>query len=398
MAEPTKIRALNTLDAIRHTFLPHHPFKALWALVAISSALIRLPIWSLLWLFPRFRQSPHWTFRQALGVRLLRLLLFHSSLTEVKTPISLSPGSEKARFVVIDPNDKKLSGVFTGVLEADKSVKPLKVGATWFPEAPTPQGDKEGDTVLHFHGGAFVLGDGRTQDAGFAAKTFLDKKGAGVSRVLTPQYRLSSNPGCRFPAALQDAVASYAYLVIGLGIRTSKIVVSGDSAGGNLVIALLRYLAEHGEQVGLGSPGAAWLWSPWVNPGAARDTRAMTENPRYGTDYLTPGFGYWGAWSYAPDQPKCCVEISDPYIKALGNPFKTSTAVWVQTGSDEVLFEDDVRFAEEMTSAGNTVETDIVENSPHDIILIGHLLGWKEEARLAARRAGEFLRRERFVG
>lgn len=103
-----------------------------------------------------------------------------------------------------------------------------------------------------------VINTGRTADSGFPASVVL--KETGVTHVLMPQYRLVCNPGCRFPAALQDVVTSYHYLTHELGVPANKVIVSGDSAGGNLAIALLRYLAEYGEKVGLEAPKAAWLW------------------------------------------------------------------------------------------------------------------------------------------
>ena len=75
-----------------------------------------------------------------------------------------------------------------------------------------------------------------------------------------PQYRLSIDDSTRFPAGLQDVVTSYCYLTQELGVPASKIVLSGDSAGANLVLAFVKYLAEYGSQVPLDNPRAAWLW------------------------------------------------------------------------------------------------------------------------------------------
>lgn len=55
-------------------------------------------------------------------------------------------------------------------------------------------------------------------------------------------------------------MSSYKYLTHELGVPANKIVFSGDSAGANLALALMRYLAEYGEKIGLEAPKAAWLW------------------------------------------------------------------------------------------------------------------------------------------
>jgi len=83
-------------------------------------------------------------------------------------------------------------------------------------------------------------------------------KETGASHVFMPQYRLSCNADCQFPAALQDAVTAYYYLTKVMQISSSRIILSGDSAGGNLVLSLLRYMADGGGE--LGTPRAAWLW------------------------------------------------------------------------------------------------------------------------------------------
>lgn len=59
-------------------------------------------------------------------------------------------------------------------------------------------------------------------------------------------YRLASNPKARFPAQLQDAISSLQYL-LDQGVNPRQIVLSGDSAGANILISLLRYMAGHPE-------------------------------------------------------------------------------------------------------------------------------------------------------
>lgn len=75
---------------------------------------------------------------------------------------------------------------------------------------------------------------------------------------------LSVEDDAFFPVALQDAVTAYAYVLNTLNVRPENVVISGDSAGGNLALALLPYMHEEGELV-LPHPRAALLWSPWVD-------------------------------------------------------------------------------------------------------------------------------------
>jgi len=301
----------------------------------------------------------------------------------------LNPGAEKDRFVPIEPAHSRY---YKGPLE-DKEIKPEKIGVTWTPKLMS-KGERlnpDLDVVLHFHGGAYVIGNGRDEDTGFLAKTFL--KHGKVTHVVTPQYRLSSNPGGRFPAAFQDAVTAYSYLIHTLQVPADRITLSGDSAGGNLALALLRYIAEYGKEVDLPWPGCIWLWSPWVDVGAGHDAANISQSPNEPTDYLGGGFGKWGADSFAPTGK---VDPANPYLTPLGNTFASRTPIWIQTGDAEVLFDDDVEIADQFKKiSGNKVELEIKKGMPHDIILVGHILGFSKEAGEAAKKAGEFLRRER---
>ena len=71
-----------------------------------------------------------------------------------------------------------------------------------------------------------------------------------------------------FPAALIDTLAGYLYLVK-LGFSEEDIIVVGDSAGGNLVLALTRYLLSNKEQQPKlpNVPGALVLLSPFPDVG-----------------------------------------------------------------------------------------------------------------------------------
>jgi monoterpene epsilon-lactone hydrolase len=124
----------------------------------------------------------------------------------------------------------------------------------------TPPGDPV-RTLLHLHGGGYFAGSAfgyRHLGAAIALAT--------GSRVLVPEYRLApENP---FPAALEDALRAYTWLLDG-GTPPSEIVVSGDSSGCGLAMSLRLSLRE--EELPL--PSAALLLCPWV------DLQARTAQP-----------------------------------------------------------------------------------------------------------------------
>ena len=86
-----------------------------------------------------------------------------------------------------------------------------------------------------------------------------------VARAFSLEYRLASNLPFAianpFPAFLLDAISGYYYLVHTLGFAPSNIIVVGDSAGGNLAIALVRYLTL-AQLPAVPAPGALVLPSP----------------------------------------------------------------------------------------------------------------------------------------
>ncbi|MGS0754470.1 alpha/beta hydrolase fold domain-containing protein [Roseateles sp. GG27B] len=106
----------------------------------------------------------------------------------------------------------------------------------------------EAVTLLYLHGGGFVDCSARTHrplTAAFALQGL---------RVFAPDYRLA--PEHPFPAAPQDAQA--VYRALRAAATHSRIVVAGDSAGGNLALGLLLALRDSGEAL----PAAAALFSP----------------------------------------------------------------------------------------------------------------------------------------
>jgi acetyl esterase/lipase len=374
---------------------------------------MRLPLWLLKYSTPLGRQHKQWSFRQAFSIRLFFSAVYHIANVQLKTALPLTPGKEKERFIVIDAAASKY---YKGPLAPTSTVKPIQIGGSWYPAPLTPSSETSSLTVvLHLHGGAFVLGDGRTQASGYFVSKML--KHGGATHVFCPQYRLSTLPPSAtsnpFPAALQDSVTSYLYLINELKISPKNIILSGDSAGANLAIALLRYISEYGADLDLPAPSAAWLWSPWVQPTESVDPKNLTQNPHYGSDYLSYSFTEWGAYSYAGknvgDAEAAVAFLSSPYISHKDHPFRTETPIWLTTGGAEVrshssfmltivnnqqvLYFDDVKWAGMMRDViGNRIELDVEETAPHDVCLIGAQLGFDKEATACAKRAGEWAR------
>jgi epsilon-lactone hydrolase len=108
-------------------------------------------------------------------------------------------------------------------------------------------------TILHFHGGGFVIGSPRAYRA---MGSVLSSQ--CVARLVIPDYRLA--PEHHATAPIEDALAVYRAL-LAEGTDPARVVISGDSAGGGLALSLLIALRDAGEPL----PACCVVMSPWAD-------------------------------------------------------------------------------------------------------------------------------------
>ena len=181
--------------------------------------------------------------------------------------------------------------------------------------------------ILHMHGGGFSLGSA-AGSVGFVSD--LARK-AGMSAI-TVDYRLA--PEHPYPAALQDVAAVYQAL---LQRETSgaQIVVSGESAGGNLALELLIA----GKQRGMEMPAAMVLFSPMTDltvTGDSYTTKADADPNITAAAIRTRANDYLNGTGTDPADPL----VSPIFADLTGLP-----PLLVQAGSHEVLLDDATRLA-----------------------------------------------------
>ena len=386
--------------------ISRQPFKAVFVLFALALNAAKLPWWLLYFLPRSLRQHASYSWGQAVRVEILRNYLRVSTAIRVHFPLKLVPGAgvkDPSRFVRIDPSTATTTAPegtrYTGVVISSK-IRPTAVFGIWYPAAPSAATLEQlripgpaPPLILHFHGGAFAVGDPRPEYSGFIGGLLSSK----IGPTLCASYRLASNPGGAFPAALQDAISAYAYVLTELRIPAHRVVISGDSAGANLAIALLRYIAQYPE-AGLQAPGAALLFSPWVDVSAALDQKSIPSSPYAGTDYLTANFAHWGASSIQPDGHLSGSTTSDetavdgPWISPRAHAFRAATPIWVQAGGLEVLSYDIAAFVQGMQKIdGNSVDLFIEPVANHDVVLVAPVLGFERAADHIADEASKWL-------
>ena len=198
---------------------------------------------------------------------------------------------------------------------------------------PAGSGAHQADRVIvHFHGGGYVLGSPRTTrpiTAGLARHTGLP--------VLVPDYRLA--PEDPFPAAIDDAVAVYCWLTE-QGFEPRRVVLSGDSAGGGIAVALLVALRDRGLPLPAGAIGISpfvdlTLSSPSIDANEGKD-------PQVTRPFLLAAAGHY----LSEADPK--TPLASPVFADLGG----LPPLILQVGGDELLLDDSLRLAEAAEAAG----------------------------------------------
>ena len=166
-------------------------------------------------------------------------------------------------------------------------------------------------------------------------------------------------------------------------------VLSGDSAGGHLVLGLLKYISS--QKSALGVPRAVLVWSGAVDYLALSDEGVVDGSARFGSDYIPGKFAAWGARRLVEG-----VDLGDEsvvgYLRLLGSPFETKVPLWICVGEVEVLAEGALEFGWQMRGVeGNVVGVKVLKDTPHDVMLMGNMLGFEREAEEGARAAKAFV-------
>ncbi|MEM1434294.1 MAG: alpha/beta hydrolase [Pseudomonadota bacterium] len=199
--------------------------------------------------------------------------------------------------------------------------------------------------ILYFHGGGYVLGSLDSH-----AELMARVASACRAPVLGLDYRLA--PEHPYPAAVDDAVASYERL-LDQGIAPEAIVLAGDSAGGGLVLACLLALKQAGKPL----PAGAILFSPWTDltaSGASTDNRAAVD-PMVSAALLAPMAAHYAG----------ATDAGTPLISPLFGELNDLPPLLIQVGDHEILLDDSTRLAQRAEAADVDVTLEIYPGAFH---------------------------------
>lgn len=199
--------------------------------------------------------------------------------------------------------------------------------------------------ILHCHGGGYSTGSSlyaRTLTSKLAESTSMD--------VLCFDYRLA--PEHPYPAATEDAMKVWDYLML-LGYGARDIILTGDSAGGNLALSLVLKLKEQGRLL----PRGIVLMSPWTDlTSSGKSFEAKAEvDPVLDRDYIDRMVA-----AYAPD-----MDLKQPLISPLFGDFEGFPPVYIQVGENEILLSDSLRLHQALVDANVSVKIDTYKGMWH---------------------------------
>ncbi|SFU21811.1 alpha/beta hydrolase fold domain-containing protein [Mesorhizobium sp. YR577] len=259
---------------------------------------------------------------------------------------------------------------FFGQFQPKPSTKVSKVeigtaNALWI----DPEETGRQRVVLHLHGGGFAFGSAD------CSTEYCERLAQAVDgRCFALNYRLA--PEHPFPAALEDAVEAYRWLLT-QGFEPTNVILSGESAGGGLAVAAAMRIRD----VGLPRPGGILVLSPLADNSLTSPSIHEREgqDPIIDRDILTyMATGYFQ--SEAADHPL----ISPIYGDLHGLP-----PMLIQAGRTEVLVDDARRLADHARAADVDVTLRLYEERLH----IFSLYPFLENAGHALAEFGAFAKR-----
>jgi len=198
--------------------------------------------------------------------------------------------------------------------------------------------------VLYLHGGGYFFGSPQThRQLGLNMAKHCD------APVFSLDYRLA--PMHRFPAALDDAIAAYQWLVKTYPQR--HFIIAGDSAGGGLAINTALEARSHG----LPRPAAVITFSPWTDMAVTGES--VDSNNRSCAMLTAKGVREAAQYYLGNADPR------DPRHSPLYADLTGLSPQLIFASTDEVLRDDSTRFAAKAREQGVEVELHLVRGVPH---------------------------------
>ena len=252
----------------------------------------------------------------------------------------------------------------------DVKCEPVDVGGVPAEWISTP-GVVNHQVILYLHGGGFIAGS-------IATHRDLAQRISRVSktRILLIDYRLA--PEHPYPAAFEDVLTAYRWLIDVEKITPNNLIIAGDSAGGGLTVGGLIRMRDEGIPL----PAAAVCLSPGIDPtGSGESFKTKVDvDP-----FISPEMFKFMVKNFFGD-----IDLETPLTSALLADLSGLPPMLIQVGTSEILLDDSVRIAEHAKAAGVDVTLDVWEDMIH---VFQAFAGFAPESREAIDKIGEFIQR-----
>jgi len=229
--------------------------------------------------------------------------------------------------------------------------------------------------LIWLHGGGWVTGDLDSHDA--TCRTLANSAGC---KVIAVDYRLA--PEHKFPAGLNDCYASLQWIAAhaeDLGIDPRRIVISGDSAGGNLAASVALMARDRG------GPALAFQLLVYPVTHHAFDTPSYRT---YGEGYLLSEEGMRWNWNhYLPDAAAGLDPLASPL---LAPDLRGLPPALVIVAECDPLADESEAYAKRLAEAGVAVECKRYDGMLHAFFTLGQVF---DDGRAAVAHASGVLRR-----
>jgi len=213
----------------------------------------------------------------------------------------------------------------------------------------TPRSELQERTILYLHGGGYAFYSRMHENLiALVAR-------ASRARTFAPDYRLA--PEHPFPAQLDDALAAYRWL-LGRGQDPGRLIVMGDSAGGNLVLALLLALRDAQEPL----PALGVCLSPWTDVESTYESMSTNEAYDWVNRAEVAQFRTWFVGEHSS---------TDPLVSPMHADLRGLPPIYIQAGGAEILIDMIRAFTSIAHQQGAQVELEVWEQMNHDFQAYG---------------------------
>lgn len=204
--------------------------------------------------------------------------------------------------------------------------------------------------LLQFHGGGYT---GAMHDK-WRVSAILQSSLVNAKAAYCVNYRLA--PTHVYPAALEDALAVYTY-ILEQGMNGGDIILIGDSAGANLAIETAMFLRDHD----ISLPRVLLLQSPWVDLGTSHESIVSNSEKDQILGSAAPLYPEILNPSYAGS-----LSVDDPRLSPINGNLAGLPPMLIQTGGNEIFLSEDEEFAHKAARAGVHVTLSIYPGMPHN--------------------------------